>query len=289
MNTEKLLQLNALGIIPGPHETEEDFQHRADYCLNLAKNFETEIDLGNSVFSEKLSRLLIEKTGEETNRLYGIISTWVPIIFSNNRLLPWHGGCAWIFKTTPDGPVSAFFQLRTAFMKSPSYLGIYDRSELIAHESSHIGRMAFEEPKFEELIAYRTAKTTFRRIFGPLVQSNWEANAFILSLFLSTLAPFLARDYPWMNWLMLLPLFLVLLALGRIALRQSQFSRCYNNLRKLFSSDEAANAVIYRLTDQEIIRFSHMSSEGIMDYIQKKKIQELRWKVIVNAYKDSMN
>ena len=95
------------------------------------------------------------------------------MIFSNERLAPWHGGCAWIFQFAEGLPTAALIQLRQVFSRQPTFLGIYHRDELLTHELVHVGRMKFEEPRFEELFAYETSTSAFRRWFGPLIQASW--------------------------------------------------------------------------------------------------------------------
>lgn len=117
---------------------------------------------------------------KETKERFGITPDWVPIFFSNYQLYPWHGGSAWIFQLNDETPPSALLQLRKKLYTSPTLLGLYHRDELIAHELSHVGRMAFEEPAFEEVLAYTTARTSFRRYFGPIFQSAVESFLFMI-------------------------------------------------------------------------------------------------------------
>ena len=281
---DELLKWNRMGLIPGPAETLEDFKKRADYCLKLKSDFEKEIDIKNYTFPEAFSLSLIQEAGEITRPLFDIIPEWTPVIFSNHRLMPWHGGCAWIFQMSKEEPTAAFFQLRQAFLHASTYLGIYNRKELIAHETAHIGRMLFNEPKFEELIAYRTSKSWFRRFISPIIQSPWEANLFIFTLLTSLLVPFFMGFHPEFHFLWLAPIFLLAVGLIRTCLRQKQFSQCLQNLKKLTQNDDCAHAIIFRLQDHEIISFAKMPPERIMEYIHQWKSEELRWKVIAAAY-----
>jgi hypothetical protein len=287
---QELLLLNQRGLIPGPSESENDFEKRAEYCLNLKNNFK-EL-LGNEIPEEvdlQLSLPLVEEAAPTTKKLFDICPDWVPVIFSNFKMLPWHGGSAWIFQLTEDSPTAAFFQLRKAFISSKKFLGIYDREELITHESAHIGRMLFNEPKFEELLAYRTSNSSFRRWLGPIVQSSWESLLFVFILilcFFSDLA-ILLSGYEDPNhstlWIKLIPVILFTIGLGRLSLRHWQFNHCLKKLQKILGI-EKANAVIYRLQDLEIINFSKMSSEQIKQFFDTSENASLRWKVIRKAY-----
>lgn len=286
---EELLRYNQLGLIPGPGENEIELLNRAKYCLSLRDSFETKLT-ENAPFSpeNRASAKILEESFEITQRLYDIKPDWIPVFFSNYKLAFWHGGCAWIFQENEKTPMGAFFQLRQVFRDSTTYLGIYRRDELIAHELSHVGRMMFEEQRFEEVLAYRSDHSRFRRYFGPIMQSSWESALFVLILFLIivtdfSLSEFLSRQaYQHIMWLKLVPFGMVLYALGRLWKRQRQSSRCLSRLQDIVS--EKADAVIYRLTDEEIGKFAEMTSDDILKYAEEYRGKSLRWKVIYLAY-----
>lgn len=179
MNEETRLVLNQKGLIPGPHETPEEFERRAVYCLGLRETLaHAHGDVIPSDVMEKENAPPLEEAWEITRPLYDFAPSWAPLFFSNHELAPWHGGCAWIFHMSQDAPMGALFQLRRAFKKRSTFLGIYERSVLLAHESVHVARMAFEEPKFEEILAYRTSESRFQKYIGPLPESSRETSVF---------------------------------------------------------------------------------------------------------------
>lgn len=275
MDEVVLRRLNGLGIIPGPGETEVEFKARAEYCLNLKQNIREYVDLKGE-FAEGA---YLQEVAEVTQRLFDIRPEWCPLLFSNEKLLPWHGGCAWIFQNEETLTTGAFLQLRKAFAGSRRYLGIYERQELLAHESAHVGRMLFEEPKFEEIIAYKTAKTGFRRYFGPLIQAPWEALLFFVFLFMALFYLIFFDSL----LLTMLPAAWFLMGITRLVGRQNAFTRCLGKLSHLLKNAHAAHAVIYRLRDEEILRFSKMSSEEILRYVHAHQ-NELRWRAIYTIY-----
>lgn len=284
MTDEELIQYNLQGLIPGPHESEEAFTKRVSYCLNLKQNLEEELEIPEKIDVNESSKMLKE-VAPKLKEQFGFSLDWVPIIFSNHRLAPWHGGCAWIFQSTPESPLGAFFQLRKAFKTSAAYLGIYQRQELVAHESAHIGRMAFEEPKFEEFLAYRTSNSSFRKFFGSLVSSPRESLLFIITLLLTLGADLLDFAYDTehkIGWIKLLPIALIFLALVRLGVRHRQFLRCWSNLNEILNNSLTTNAVIYRLQDKEIIEFGKMSKEEIKSYA--KRSESLRWRLLRREY-----
>ncbi|MGA8164188.1 MAG: hypothetical protein WB791_04075 [Waddliaceae bacterium] len=289
LTDEQLLSFDSMGLIPGPKEDAGIFLKRAHYCLQLHAEFENIVDEKFSFsINETVNRQYLKKPLERTHQLYGIKPRWIPLFFSNYRLTPWHGGCAWIFQQTEDSPIGAFLQLRRAFKQQSRYLSIYHRDELAAHELSHVGRMAFQEPRFEEFFACCTSNFSFRRWFGPIIQSSWESVLFVLILLLvflvdvSLISIGLERWYWTAMWMKAIPLAMAIFACGRLWWRQRQFSLCLHNLSTIVSDNNRATAVLYRLTDAEIIAFSRMTAEEIKKAIEKK--DSLRWRLIVKAY-----
>lgn len=292
---EKFLTLNQIGLIPGPQETQEAFIKRVNYTLNLKDHLPEEIKklLPNGVRNLGDGDLdqtdVLMQAANRLKKLYDCSPEWIPLFFSNYKLPFWHGGCAWIFQMTEDSPTSALIQLRQAFSRSSTYLGIYDRKELLTHELSHVGRMMFQEPKFEELLAYRTADSFWRRWMGPLVQSSLESALFLLLLFMLIVFDvfLLALNRPdayfFALWLKLIPLAAFAAAFGRLWIRQKTYAKCLKNLVECVGLDKA-QGVAYRLQDHEIALFSNISPDEINAYAASKMNDELRWQVIYIAY-----
>lgn len=281
LSHEDFQRYNTLGFIPGPQETEEAFLERVHYCENLKSQFTEQLGQQIPVELSSMPSELQKTVNEKTRKLYDIVLDWVPIVFSNYKMFPWHGGCAWIFQMSADTPTAAFFQLRKSLAKKSTYMGIYDREELIVHETAHVGRMLFREPKFEEILAYRSSKSAFRSFFGPIIQAPWETLLLLILLFLSFLGE-LFLDGSMSQWFKIATLGLIILGIVRVCLRQWQFSRCYAVLKTLLKSSEKADAVIYRLVDREIIAFGKMTSEELRSYINKE--DSLRWQMIYKVY-----
>jgi hypothetical protein len=282
-----LHQLNLEGLIPGPQETETDFYKRVDLCLNIKNDLKEKLPLFQE---EKESIKWIKELYPKTQFYYDIRPSWTPLFFSNYQLYPWHGGCAWIFQLEENGPTSAFFQLRQKFRNSKKYLGWYKRDELIAHEMAHVGRMMFAEPGFEELLAYRASNSVFHRWCGPIAKSNKESMLFVISLILIVIVDFSLvamhqiEAYRLALYVKLLPLLLLGLAIGRLFIRHHQLNRCIINLKKIFNSEETANAITYRLTDFEITHFGKWTKEKIVRYINENSQKNFRLRFIKHIY-----
>ncbi|MFN4174564.1 MAG: hypothetical protein ACK4HV_05620, partial [Parachlamydiaceae bacterium] len=171
MTGDELNRLREKGFIAAEHENEEEFKKRIAFCESLALEFKSDPSL-TEWLEDGIAHLY---------PLFGIAPRWVPLFYSNKGLPPWQAGCAWIFKTEKEGPSGATIQLRKKFYRSPSYFSLSIK-ELIAPELAHVGRLAFNEPKYEEFFAYETALTSFRKRYGPLFQSAYES-LFLVLLF----------------------------------------------------------------------------------------------------------
>lgn len=103
--------------------------------------------------------------------------------YSNKGLLPWQGGATFIDED------KIVIQLRKAYERKEKIYGIYPKEEIIAHELVHAKRMHLDEPCFEEILAYRTSSSPFRRYFGPLFRSSFESVLFLLSFLPAVVNP----------------------------------------------------------------------------------------------------
>lgn len=286
---EQLLYFNTQGLIPGPDESAEEFAKRADYCLQLKSHLSTELKASLDS-KESASPELLSPANEKLKLLYDFSPQWIPLFFSNYKLTAWHGGCAWIFQVAQDTPTAAIIQLRRTLQTSPRYLGIYHRDELLAHELAHVGRMEFNEPKFEELLAYNTSESTFRKWFGPIMQSSTESVVMVLLLFLIIvfdiflIAMHRTDAYLMTWWLKTIPLALIGFGLLRLWKRHRIYNSCLEKLTDHLKSDFKARSVAYRLRDKEIILFANLNGEEIQCYAEEQAKKELRWQVILKAY-----
>ena len=281
---DKWTEWNGRGFIPGSNESEADFFRRIEFCEQLEKLLEEKVGASLPFRSDSKAHKILQESLEETKTLFGIAPEWVPLFFNNHQLAPWHGGCAWIFQLDDTTPTAAFLQLRARFRDHETYLKIYQRKELVAHELAHIGRMMYEEPQFEELFAYQTSTTPWRRWLGPLIRSSKESFFFIsaLGLYLITLLALTSIEHPMAKTVstgfQLFFIFLVLLALGRVVWIQSVYQRC---LKKLEWYAEPTH-LAYRLKDEEIKKFASMSSEEVRAYVDNQ--QSFRWHFLNHIY-----
>ncbi len=230
-----LLEYFKRGLIPGPDESEEAFLLRVKQAQSL-----THLE-----WKEASSKIL---------SLFGFAIDWVPLIYSNHKIAWWEGAATWI----SDDQLPSI-QLRTNFQKG-SFLG-YRRSDVLTHEAIHAARTRFEEPQFEEILAYATAPQVWKRFLGPLFSRTSEPLVLILSLLMGAFWP-------------AVPLLVIGLGVGWLSYRQWVFKRCC----KKFSL-----SLVLCLTDSEIRKLSWMSETEIEAYLSKGSTLIFRLKRLLFA------
>ena len=240
--------LNQRGLFPGPEETQEEFKER----VRTLRSSKAEDHDG--------PRTLLKE-------LFGCEPDWVPVEYSNKGLALWEGAATWIEK----GIVR--IQLKKGFKKGV-YLGLYRRDEVLAHELVHLSRMAFEEPKFEEVFAYITSKSKLRRLVGALFRRPLESTLFVATAFLP-LGALLLGSAEWFPVLWSIPLFYFSFLAARLTLTQRTLNKC---IKALFTLVEKPLGLALRLTDKEISLFSRLKPEEIQAYIQDQT--SFRWQFL---------
>ncbi len=219
-----LLEYFNRGLIPGPDESEDAFLKRAGQAQPLS-----------------------HVEWKELSSPFGFVIDWVPLSYSNHKIAWWEGAATWISEDQLPS-----IQMRTNFQKG-SFLG-YSRSEVLTHEAVHAARMRFEEPQFEEILAYSTAPQAWKRFFGPLFSRTWEPLVLMLSVMLGVFWP-------------LIPLLLLGLSLGWLSYRQWIFKRC---CRKL------SLPAVLCLTDREMRKLAWMSETEIHIFFENQKYFRFR-------------
>ncbi len=157
---------------------------------------------------------------------------WLLYKISNKKLSPWEAAATWIIEH--EGVKIPFLQVRKRYAEN---------EEIWNHELVHIMRIAFDEPRFEEIIAFDKSKSRFRKWLGPLFRTPKEAFLFL------TLAVTSSAIGLFYSWLLLLPFLLLLGFSIRLAHDLLIFSRC-----KKKNSLEC----ILRMSDKKILQ------EGIL-------------------------
>lgn len=252
MTDQELLFFNREGFIPGPSESEEDFSERV---LLAKKKFEN----GNWIPRSDWDWVRLFLGG-----LFDFEPEYLPAFYSNQSLRAWQGAATWI-----EGKKIVSIQLRKA-LKRGSYLFLYTREEILAHEAVHAARSAFCEPENEEFFAYMTSEKKWHRVLGPIVQSPWELWPFFLAMLAGAIFPiFYLIAAIWVS-----------MGFFRLIRRHFRIKRAFRKILKVVDDEKIARAILFRLTDREIALFS--ADEKIEEY--RKKQRCLRWRLISLAY-----
>lgn len=282
LSDAELIALDREGFIPGPAETETAFKERVQLCLHFQAELKKELELATSPLPFSQDNAIpeenLKKALDKLETIYGTRPYWVPAFYNSQGLVFWQGGGTWIIELENASHPVTLFQLHEAFKKKATYLGLYSRDELLAHEYCHAARMAFEEPAFEEIFSYTLSESVFRQYLGPLVSNSRDVWIFLGTLLASVFTPLL---YPALgSYTLLAPLTLIFLGLSRRYRRQKQLSRCLAKLAKVLPRKQEALAAAFRLTDKEIMSFSRWSEKQIRTYAETERLNSPRWRAL---------
>lgn len=278
---EDLLEYNARGILPLPHETIEQYRARAESIDDFA--------------NEMKSQAEIDRCKADLHR-FDLCVDWLPILYRQKGLSFWEGGACWIGKWQE---ISRHFSLKSTMENERCFcvVQIHPKlaqnkkywfchlDEVIEHEAIHAARLEFSEPRFEEMLAYQSSRSRWRKIVGALFRSPKEVFFFtailigsigmqILALFWNL--PFFSSFFLFLPWGILAGLIIRLLRDRKI------FARAYRRLEKALSIDPFA--LLVRLTDREIVSISQCPENDIPDWMSKKRKESWRWDLFYRAY-----
>lgn len=281
---EALEQLDASGLLLGAEETLAEYAERLRSLRRNIEEMEGELQREGTFTVEGLTvqrggripgEVFIEALSE-TERLYGFRLDWVPGFFINPRYSLLFGGCAFYFY--PD--FFALFIIRRAFATRTRWL-IYERRELLAHELCHVARIAYGSRQFEEMFAYQTASSAFRRLSGSIFRGQAEAFwlvgstlGLLVAQFVQTLAlpwvpvwPFWCLTGGVLAWLVLH--LAVLRRVWRQALAHAEWL-----------APGRARTLLFRCTDAEVAALARQSTPAAAQAWFEQNCQaQVRWRV----------
>lgn len=278
---EKLILLNREGFIPGPEEKVEDFFKRVKLTKELYKereDFFKKISK-NPPFNMKeyVKKPDLNWAKSSLLNLFDISINNFSFYFSNENLFFFQGAATWILDI--ENISLPILQVRKNF-KRGAYLGIYDLSDILTHESCHIARAAFDEPVFEEVFAYMSSTNIIRKIFGPIIKSSKEVMFFFLFLFFSFISQFFSILEKLGYFFSIISFLMLSFALFRLFHKKWIFRKCFKKLFSILKDKKKSLAVMFRLKDSEIKKFSKLKKEEIENFVKKEKKKTLRWKMI---------
>ncbi len=232
-----LKELYYKGFVVGPTESLQAFQERVERVFSYKQT--------PSLLKEKLPFPIV--TWEESGSSF--------LLFRSNKQLPvWLGALTWIVDAIPV--------LQLPKTKRFSWIS---EEELLRHEEVHARRAAFEENRFEEILAYNTSSSPWRKKWGALFRTPRESTIF-LALFLLPL---------FSLWFYLLPLSYLFYLTLRLIKNRSYYKKALQEISILFTSPEK---VLECLQDHEILAFAKGKGETVPK-------NSLRWQQIFLLFK----
>lgn len=281
---EALAQLDAAGLLLGAEETLAEYagrlrslQHNLELMDDELRRERTFTIDGVTVHADRrIPAAVFDEAHGDTERLYGFRLEWVPGFFIDPRFSLLFGGCAFSFY--PD--FFALFIIRRAFATRSRWL-IYGRRELLAHELCHVARVALGSQDFEEMFAYQTATSAFRRLAGCIFRGQAEALALVgstLGLLGAQLVRTLALSWwpVWPFWLLTAGVFLWLVL--RLAGLRRVWNRALEHAEWL--APGRARLLLFRCTDAEVAELARLGEPAAAQaWFEQRCQSQVRWQV----------
>jgi len=293
ISDEELIRLNNEGFIPGPQEDEEIFLTRVDLSKKLIIDpksfFENEKQKEPFDLDMRILKPRWNWTRAQLLNLFDVSCKDLALFYSNKNLNFFQAAATWILELKDKKIKIPVLQFRKVLRYKP-YMFIYTLDEILAHEAVHSIRVAFDEPKTEEIFSYMTATSIFRKILGPIIRSEKEVFLFfgLMGGYFIFQILFVLSNYKFISYFSFFFGFLVLslisFGLIRLFLVRRKVKKTSKRLFKIFKCKKTARSVLFRLTDTEIFKFSKMNKNEIENYFLKAKDKSLRLRLINIAY-----
>ena len=288
-----LLRLNKEGFIPGPLEDEKTFLQRIDFSKKIIQNPKSFFEKQNQKEPFDLKNRILKPrwnwTRAQLLSLFDVTPSDLAIFYSDQKLHFFQAAATWIVEIKNSKIKIPVLQFRKKLRHKP-YLFIYTLDEILAHEAVHSIRVAFDEPKTEEIFSYMTATSIFRKVFGPIIRKDKEVIIFfgLMLLYFCFQILWILSSFTFFSYT---ALFLAILTLGYLTLGvlrlffvRRKLKKTFKKLFKLLKCKKMARAVLFRLTDKEIFTFAKDKKENIKKYFFDSKDKSLRLKLIFLAY-----
>ncbi len=298
ISDEELLGLNKEGFIPGPIENEEFFLKRVDLSKKLVKDpksfFENEKQNPPFDLDAKILKPRWNWTRAQLLNLFDVTCSDLALFYSDKSLHFFQAAATWIVEVKNKKIKIPVLQFRKILRHKP-YLFIYTLDEILAHEAVHSIRVAFDEPKTEEIFSYMTATNVFRKVLGPIIRSEKEVFLFfgLMGGYFISQISWVLSNFNFFSYVSLFFGFLVLslisFGLLRLFFVRRKVRKASKKLFKIFRCKKKSRAVLFRLTDKEIFKFSKMKKNEIEDYIFESKEKSLRLRLIYISYFKEIN
>lgn len=280
-----LVELDTKGLLLGPSESLTDYAGRLRCLRQNIRRMDDELREAGTFTVEgvtvqadsRIPDALFAEACDDTEKLYACRVDWVPGFFINPRFSLLFGGCAFYFH--PD--FFALFIIRRVFARQARWL-IYSRRELLAHELCHVARIAFASQRYEEMLAYQTSTSPFRRVAGSIFRSQAEAFWFLGStvglLIAQMLQTLVWPAWPvWPFWGLVVGVGLWL-ALHLVRLRRVRDAAI---VRAEWLAPGHGRALLFRCSDEEVDAVAGLSTPAVAQaWFEAQCRGQLRWRVI---------
>ena len=272
---KNLEEYNHRGWIPGPEETKETYLKRIEALDHFYSHPPHDID-------HFLTSRDWKRANEKLIHLYDFAPDWIVAYYSNKKLSFFQGAATWI--SEKNHLRIPLVQLKKKFEEGGLFK-LYRREEVLAHEAIHAARMQFDEPRFEEMFAYKTSPHFFRRFFGPLFEKPWEANLFIILAFLPIIAEAFRLfwfDHPSFDYVLAPTLTFLSYLLARLLVLRFTLALALKRLKGMLKNPMKKWAVALRLKDREIFRFAYEKKDKLDAFLKQEKT--LRLQLLKDTY-----
>jgi hypothetical protein len=285
---DALAALDRQGLLLGAEESLEEYAERLrSLQANIGRMDADLADTGSFTVEDltveadqRIPGELFAEPQDTTRQLYDFGIDWVPGFFITPQGVLF-GGCAYYFY--PD--FFALFIIRRAFAERDRWL-IYRRSELLAHELCHIARIGLGSTEYEEVFAYRTANSGFRRFFGGIFRTQWDSFSFLGTAFVILLGRLLQifRFHSLPQWPFWVPFLVCLLAqLGRHKVVMRRLDQARRAVAAICA--DQAEAVLFRCTDAELHALAGLRTAAeATAWVEERCADSWRWRVIRHRF-----
>jgi hypothetical protein len=123
-------------------------------------------------------------------------------------------------------------------------------------------RVGFSHSFYEEIFAYLTAQSSFRKIFGPVIQRPWEAYLCLLPIIFIPFSHLIA-----LNSSLVLGTFF----LGRLFFYRRRFAKVFRKALELTKEKKKALFLLLHLSGNEIDEWSKKSLEDIAKELESNQ------------------
>jgi hypothetical protein len=151
-----------------------------------------------------------------------------------------------------------------------------------------VARAGIASNDFEELFAYQTASTAFRRITGGIFRSQTDVFLFLGVTLLQLLAQIARVFYfpnlpAWPAWTLLGAVFAFLVL--RLCRDTAHHRQAISNLKTFCGDENDARIILFHCTDAEVRQLA--KTKNVASLVKKNADNQLRWKILLHRFPGS--